>query len=523
RIGQRLLHDAIHRELPALRHDDRFAVDLEHHRHTGRADLLDQLVQFTDPGLRREGPRVVVLAQDAEEPPHLRQRHPSSRGDRGKRLAGPHHVGVDRIGRAVRLHHDHADVVGNDVVQFPCDARPFGGHGHLDLVVAIALQPFRPLLHRTQVGTACPHVQAEEPHPRHHHGHHGEHVLAVTAAECVAVRGHDHAQFTDERRRKTPAERIGRRDRVQAHQDGDVARYYLHVQQALDGRDERDRGEDGTREGAAQDERTDQPYRQQREQPRTGPRATARHRGQGDHQQRRRVERIDERLLGPQPVPRARHHTDRVRTPRPPQDQPQVGHLLRRKEEPGYAHVGVCLWGHTWGCNDAYGTGTQGNVAVVAALVSEWLTWRTAMERALYGENGFYRRGERPAEHFRTSVHASPRFAAAIARLLVEVDELLGRPERLDIVDIGAGSGHLVSNILALAPPSLAARLAPTAVEIAPRPPDLSPRIDWRPDLPSSITGLAVANEWLDNIPLDVVEQTPDGVRTVLVDPSTGS
>src|SRR5690606_30165350 len=293
--------------------------------------------------------------------------------------------------------------------------------------------------------------------------------------------------------------------------------------QALDGRDERDRGEDGTREGAAQDERTDQPYRKQGEQPRTGPRATARHRGQGDHQQRRRVERIDERLLGPQPVPRARHHTDRVRTPRPPHDQPHVGHLLRRQEEPGYAHVWFCLWGHTWCCNDANGTGTQGNVAVVAALVSEWLTWRTAMERALYGENGFYRRGERPAEHFRTSVHASPRFAAAIARLLVEVDELLGRPERLDVVDIGAGSGHLVSNILALAPPSLAARLAPTAVEIAPRPPDLSPRIDWRPDLPSSITGLAVANEWLDNIPLDVVEQTPDGVRTVLVDPSTGS
>jgi len=159
----------------------------------------------------------------------------------------------------------------------------------------------------------------------------------------------------------------------------------------------------------------------------------------------------------------------------------------------------------------------------VAALVSEWLTWRTAMERALYGENGFYRRGERPAEHFRTSVHASRRFAAAIARLLVEVDELLGRPERLDVVDIGAGSGHLVSNILASAPPSLAPRLVPTAVEIAPRPPDISPRINWRSDLPSSITGLAVANEWLDNIPLDVVEQTPDGVRTVLVDPSTGS
>ncbi|HEY8481429.1 MAG TPA: SAM-dependent methyltransferase [Spirillospora sp.] len=159
----------------------------------------------------------------------------------------------------------------------------------------------------------------------------------------------------------------------------------------------------------------------------------------------------------------------------------------------------------------------------MAALVSEWLTWRTAMERALYGENGFYRRGERPAEHFRTSVHASPRFAAAIARLLAEVDVLLGHPERVDVVDIGAGSGRLLGNILACAPSDLAPRLVPTAVEIAPRPADISPRIVWRSDLPERITGLAVANEWLDNIPLDVVERTPDGMRTVLVDPSTGA
>ncbi|RKS70751.1 SAM-dependent MidA family methyltransferase [Actinomadura pelletieri DSM 43383] len=157
------------------------------------------------------------------------------------------------------------------------------------------------------------------------------------------------------------------------------------------------------------------------------------------------------------------------------------------------------------------------------ALVGEWLPWRTAMERALYGEDGFYRRGERPAEHFRTSVHASPRFAAAIARLLVEVDALLGRPDRLDVVDVGAGSGRLLSNILGCVPPDVAARLAPVAVEIAPRPSDLPDQITWRPDLPDQITGLAVANEWLDNVPLDVVEQTPDGLRTVLVHPSTGA
>ena len=36
-------------------------------------------------------------------------------------------------------------------------------------------------------------------------------------------------------------------------------------------------------------------------------------------------------------------------------------------------------------------------------------------------------------------------------------------------------------------------------------------------DLPS-VTGLLVANEWLDDVPLDVVEQTRDGPRLVLVD-----
>ena len=45
------------------------------------------------------------------------------------------------------------------------------------------------------------------------------------------------------------------------------------------------------------------------------------------------------------------------------------------------------------------------------------------MQRALYGPGGFYTRGERPAAHFRTSVHASQRFAQAVARLVAELDE----------------------------------------------------------------------------------------------------
>jgi SAM-dependent MidA family methyltransferase len=144
------------------------------------------------------------------------------------------------------------------------------------------------------------------------------------------------------------------------------------------------------------------------------------------------------------------------------------------------------------------------------------------MEEALYGERGFYRRGERPDAHFRTSVHASRRYAAALGRLLAEVDEALGRPRRLQLVDIGAGCGELLTQILA-AVPELADRLTAIAVELSPPPPDLPAEIRWADAPPDEITGLVIANEWLDNVPLDIVELTPDGPRLVLVDPATGA
>lgn len=150
-----------------------------------------------------------------------------------------------------------------------------------------------------------------------------------------------------------------------------------------------------------------------------------------------------------------------------------------------------------------------------------WLTWRAAMERALYGENGFYLR-ERPSGHFRTSVSASAAFAEAVLTLLQEVDTELGHPDRLDLVDIGAGEGVLVSRVLAAAPPPLLERLHVTAVDLSPRPQDLPERITWSPVIPDRITGLAIANEWLDNIPLDVAEQTDDGPRIVMVHVETG-
>ncbi|MGA5729454.1 SAM-dependent methyltransferase [Streptomyces seoulensis] len=146
--------------------------------------------------------------------------------------------------------------------------------------------------------------------------------------------------------------------------------------------------------------------------------------------------------------------------------------------------------------------------------------WREATERALYGPGGFYRRPEGPAGHFRTSVHASPLFAAAVARLLCRVDAALGRPEVLDFVDLGAGRGELAQGVLAALPAGVAARTRAYAVEVADRPEGLDGRIAWRAEVPEGVTGLLFANEWLDNVPVDVAETDRAGVpRRVLVAP----
>ena len=130
-----------------------------------------------------------------------------------------------------------------------------------------------------------------------------------------------------------------------------------------------------------------------------------------------------------------------------------------------------------------------------------WTTWRAATQAALYGEDGFYARGERPAAHFRTSVHVSPRYAGAILALLRHTDEALGHPDRLDLVDIGAGQGELLGQVLELAQQQAAQqpagrrrtagawssfpqRIGARAVEIAPRPPGADDRIRWGAALP---------------------------------------
>src|SRR5205814_7196435 len=74
----------------------------------------------------------------------------------------------------------------------------------------------------------------------------------------------------------------------------------------------------------------------------------------------------------------------------------------------------------------------------------------------------------------------------------------------------------LLTGLLAALPPDLAKRVRATGVEIAPRPDDLAADlaadIAWTTEPPTTVTGLLVATEWLDNVPVEIVEVDPDGV-----------
>ncbi|MFC1418277.1 SAM-dependent methyltransferase [Streptacidiphilus cavernicola] len=155
-----------------------------------------------------------------------------------------------------------------------------------------------------------------------------------------------------------------------------------------------------------------------------------------------------------------------------------------------------------------------------------WPGWRQATERALYRDGGFFVRGPGPAGHFRTSVHASGLFAGAVLALLREVDAALGGPSELVLTDVGAGRGELLLALAAQAreqAPELARRLVLRAVERAPRPERLPRWVHWADRVAPAAHGVVFANEWLDNVPVEIAEVDAEGVpRRVLVHPETG-
>jgi SAM-dependent MidA family methyltransferase len=147
------------------------------------------------------------------------------------------------------------------------------------------------------------------------------------------------------------------------------------------------------------------------------------------------------------------------------------------------------------------------------------LPWPEVWEAALYGHDGFYRRPEGPAGHFRTASHAAGELlAAALERLALAAGCAA-------IVDVGAGRGELLCALAAL-PQGHGLRLH--GVDVVDRPTGPPDGIGWSVGIDDlsqeTLDGaLVVCWELLDVVPCPVLELDENLVpRTVLVDPRTG-
>src|SRR5438552_3470866 len=146
------------------------------------------------------------------------------------------------------------------------------------------------------------------------------------------------------------------------------------------------------------------------------------------------------------------------------------------------------------------------------------------MEWALYHPRyGYYSSGPNigPRGDFTTSPEASPAFGRLLAKHVQDIDDLLGHPASLDLIECGPGLGTLARDLLdALARqvPDLYSRLKCWLVEVSPAlsarqsellTPAHERRTEWvlsLDQIPSGRQGALIANEVVDAFPVHVLE-----------------
>lgn len=149
----------------------------------------------------------------------------------------------------------------------------------------------------------------------------------------------------------------------------------------------------------------------------------------------------------------------------------------------------------------------------IAAEIDEVgpLPFEQFMDIALYDPaGGFFATGSlRSARDgdFLTSAEVSPLFGETIARYVTAVWDRAGRPDEFIVCDVGAGSGSLLEPLLAALPFEARA----FAVEVSPAARDAFAAglpqcqvLCGLDELPDALTGVIVANELLDNLPMAV-------------------
>ena len=146
------------------------------------------------------------------------------------------------------------------------------------------------------------------------------------------------------------------------------------------------------------------------------------------------------------------------------------------------------------------------------------------MERALYDpEHGFYESGQagRREGHFITSPEVGPLFGAVLARMLDRRWDELDQPDPFTVIDAGAGPGTL-GRTVAKAEPGCTPALRWINVERSAEGRAAHTAGESQADMPDGpVTGVIVANELLDNLPLRLFDPNGNEVGDRRPNPET--
>ena len=237
RVRERLLRDAVGRDIDAGRQRGQVLIQLQLDVEPTVPELADQVVEVGHARGRGEPELVSLVADDVEQPAGLDEGAASGVGDVAQHPLGLVRVGTHQVLGGGRLHHHRAHRVRDDVVQLAGDPVAFGAHGlTLDQLLTVLDQC---LLHR--------HPQHHPPEDvrRHDQRRHEEDVADVVLA------GID-GQVLDEERQPDQTEAD------QATQVGDPAA------QRVDRDPHRQDRRRGVLELLADEHRTEQDQRHQR-------------------------------------------------------------------------------------------------------------------------------------------------------------------------------------------------------------------------------------------------------------------
>ncbi len=111
---------------------------------------------------------------------------------------------------------------------------------------------------------------------------------------------------------------------------------------------------------------------------------------------------------------------------------------------------------------------------------------------------------------FLTSPEVSPLFGTTLARFVTDEWERLGRPDRMSVVEVAAGSGSLLRPLLAgvgFDADVWAVEASPAARQALETIPDVTVTSSLA-EIPGPLTGVVLANELIDNLPVALAVRT---------------